>query len=341
VVVNNAFSIPFDDGGDVANEDDAVVAAAAAAAGYLLVTSKEDDEHGPGAGTPHPDSDPVRVGVGKKKNNNNNKKDPVKGYENVDNKPWKGKVLRGLRDYENAPSSAVSRGKTDCSTNRTASTSSNTQGGYENVFTSGKTVRRGVNSPGFVANKSGSVDVIAPPQLPPTDSEDDSDDEDDFNYHDNVDLAEIVPVGKTVRRGGNTANAGRTASTSSTTLEKYENVLTVQKTVHRKKRTSDGTSGAAGDGKTRKHRPGCKCGGRACKLVPVWWCATCGSGAAPKSTAAEAEACELGHQMLQASVQRQHPEMCIKADTGAAVGAGEMYSAPNNTAQTYGGVTDA
>jgi hypothetical protein len=89
VVVNNVFSIPFDDAGDAANDDDVVVAAAAAASGYLLVAGDYREESGVGA---------EEVGL-------------APDYQNVDSTTWEGAVLQGPRDYENAPRTSVAVGK--------------------------------------------------------------------------------------------------------------------------------------------------------------------------------------------------------------------------------------
>jgi hypothetical protein len=377
VVVNNAFSIPFDDGGDVANEDDAVVAAAAAA-GFTLVVSEPDtstsssDATGvgyltvtsaPSAAASNPDYDLSRVG------DEVEEEDPAHDYQNVDNGSWDGKVQEGPRDYENAPSTTMVPGKDGSCTvlatsnHRTTSTSSNALAPYENVFkgsqtsvdaarnasTSSSALEKSGNVPVFLKtvhhgsnpgpNKSGPVggggsktNVGAPPMLPP-DSDDDGNADDDINdYHDNA--GQFVGDGTRAVGGG-----GDNDGTSSSDAENYENIPVARKTVRRNKTT-------------RKHLPGCMCGVRACKLEPVWWCTTCGSEEAPKFTAAESEACELEHRMLQASVQRQHPEMCTKADNGAgdgesgdAVGAvgdddARMYSAPTGAGQTYAATTD-
>jgi hypothetical protein len=371
VVVNNAFSIPFDDGGDVANDDDAVVAAAAAAAGYLLVTIDADDEVG--TDTSNRDYDPAGEGG------------PAQFYQNVDNTPWVGKVQEGPRDYENAPSTTLLLGKDGTSTNRTGNTSSNTLVKYENVPTLRKTVRHGGGNPGDEsartastssntlemhttiptmrktvvrrgrgssdgANSMQSNDNEMPPALPKEGRIADlqTSNTNDYTTHDpstdeDLDDYEVVEVQKLPEAKASLEGyeGPPPPLISSGDVEAIKRDASIEKHLLASKQTEEVR-------KMRKHRAGCKCGGHACKLEPVWWCATCGSEATATLTAAEAEACELKHQSLRVMTLRQNPQMMTKFDGGDSDGDGadgeaRMYSAPNNAAATYaaGGGGDA
>jgi hypothetical protein len=315
VVINNAFSIPFDDAGDAANDDDAVVAAAAAAAGYVLVTTTDDDE--PGAGTTIPDYDPAEVGVEGRQEEEREGEDAAQYYQNVDIMPWEGAVLEGPRDYENAPSTTMLAGNgrvVPAATSRTASTSSTAT--LRKTSMSSNTIERYEN----------------------------------------------VPVlRKTVRRAGNTRPAKVVAMH---TEDAAPSTVIPKKTSGGMEMVPPGTADEQPEGyefvevrKTRTHLPGCKCGGRACKLEPVWWCEVCGSVATAALTFAGAEACELNHRTLDASTMRQQPadggmEMYAEAEddeadvsgngSGGGVGGGgsagiepRMYSQPNDAGQTY------
>jgi hypothetical protein len=446
VVVNNAFSIPFDDGGDVANEDDAVVAAAAAAAGYLLVTI-DDDNDAPGqvdaddgglpmedddatydmpgaaassapitrvfgsasaAAAPLPDYHPTESQVRVIQGGDG----AAQCYQNVDNTPWDGEVQIGSRDYQNARSITMVRGHGNnavptarSTNNRSASTSSKTPEGYENGIVASKTMRRDGNINGSAnPNRTASTNSITlanyenVPTLRKTGRRrgDSSSDATNNNMQEESDDEVLPAVPKKARQTElqqqDRNTSGSDNRTGSNTLERYENVPTLRKTVVRRGKSSSIASDddevqladafpslalPASQGRTaehqpshtsesnahdpstdddlddyevvevqkfsaqtRQHRPGCKCGGRACKLDAVWWCATCGSEAGVKCTAAEAEACELKHRTMRVLTLRQQPGML--ADAIAGYGA-RMHSAPNDDAATWaaGGGDDA
>jgi hypothetical protein len=302
VVVNNAFSIPFDDAGDTANDDDAVLAAAASASGHVLVTSTDGDESS--APIALPDYDPAGAG----------EVDAAQHYQNVDNTPWEGAVMQGPRDYENAPSTTVdvSRGKRGgvrTATNRTTSTSSTvTVVATPSRTTSTSSTVTVVATPSRTTSTSSTKTVATPSRTTSTSSN-------------TLERYENVPVfRKTVRRGE------KTSPRKAATVRAEDGVLppVPKKSTAKDQQSADEESDAyeavevqtlsqpESEGyevvevrKTRTHLPGCKCGGDACKLAPVWWCDVCGSEATGTFTMAEAEACEFNHRTLQVSALRR------------------------------------